>query len=103
MVGDGSGSETAGGAVSGESLHLEIRQFLIDTLGLEDVTSEEIDVDMPLFGDGLGLDSVDALELGVALQKRYGVKVDPKADDTRRYFRSVRALSELVARFKSPA
>jgi acyl carrier protein len=77
-------------------LEKEVKQFIIDTLALEEVTPDEIGSEMPLFGDGLGLDSVDALELGVALQKQYGIKLDPKDDATRHYFSSVKTLAQLV-------
>ena len=53
-------------------LELEIKQLIIDTLMLEDIKPEDIDSAEPLFVEGLGLDSIDALELGVALQKKYG-------------------------------
>lgn len=51
----------------------EIKSFIIQSLGLEDITPEDIADDMPLFEDGLGLDSIDTLELGIALRKRYNV------------------------------
>lgn len=84
-----------------EQLEREIKDFIITSLDLEDITSDEIGSDDPLFGEGLGLDSVDALELGVALQKRYGIKLDPKDDTMRKHFSSVKALAELVAKHKS--
>jgi acyl carrier protein len=86
---------------SEETLELEIKKFLVDTLALEDVTAEEIESEQPLFGDGLGLDSVDALEIGVALQKSYGIKLDPKDDSTREHFTSVKTLAKLVSEQRS--
>ncbi|WP_028455797.1 phosphopantetheine-binding protein [Chitinilyticum litopenaei] len=74
----------------------EIKLFVIETLNLEDVGADDIDSDAPLFGDGLGLDSIDALELGVGLQKRYGIKLQSDAAENRRHFASIRALAELV-------
>lgn len=74
----------------------EIKQLIIDVLQLEDITPADIDSDAPLFGDGLGLDSIDALELGVAIQKRYGVTLSAKSEETRRHFASVRALGVLI-------
>jgi acyl carrier protein len=74
----------------------EMKQFIISTLKLEDVSPEEIDSDAPLFGAGLGLDSVDALELGVALHKTYGIKIDSKSQESREHLRSVRTLAALV-------
>jgi acyl carrier protein len=79
-----------------DTLELEIKKFIIDTLGLEDIGVDDIDSDAPLFGAGLGLDSIDALELGVALQKKYSIRLDPKDDETRRHFASVRALASLI-------
>lgn len=70
--------------------------MIIDTLELEDITPEDIDAQAPLFGEGLGLDSIDALELGLALQKRYGIKLDAEAEETRSHFASLSALQELV-------
>lgn len=77
-------------------LALELKRLIIDTLELEDVTPEDIDPDAPLFGDGLGLDSIDALELGLALQKRFGIKLDAEAEETRHHFASLNALQSLV-------
>jgi len=70
--------------------------MIIDTLELEDITPDDIDPQAPLFGEGLGLDSIDALELGLALQKRYGIKLDAEAEDTRSHFASLNALTALV-------
>jgi acyl carrier protein len=74
----------------------EIKQMIIDVLQLEDVTPADIDSDAPLFVDGLGLDSIDALELGVAIHKRYGLTLSADSDDTRRHFASVRALGLMI-------
>jgi acyl carrier protein len=67
----------------------EIKQLIIDVLQLEDIT---------LFVEGLGLDSIDALELGVAIQKRYGIVLSSNSEETRRHFASVRALSAMIDR-----
>lgn len=74
----------------------EIKQLIITALDLEDITPADIDPDAPLFGDGLGLDSIDALELGVAIQKRYGVKLEATSSDTRQHFYSVATLADFV-------
>lgn len=74
----------------------ELKQLIIDTLELEDVTPDDIAPDEPLFGGGLGLDSIDALELGLALQKRYGIQLEADSDDTRRHFANLRSLAALV-------
>ena len=78
-------------------LELEVKELIIDVLQLEDITPDGIDDDAPLFVDGLGLDSIDALELGVALQKKYGISLSADSEDTRRHFASVKALAAMVA------
>lgn len=77
-------------------LELEVKQMIIDVLQLEDIAPDDIDSAAPLFVEGLGLDSIDALELGVALQKRYGISLSADSEDTRRHFASVQALAQLV-------
>ena len=79
-----------------DSLALELKQLIIDTLDLEDISATDIDDTAPLFVDGLGLDSIDALELGVALQKRYGVKLDAESEETRKHFANIQNLCALV-------
>lgn len=78
-------------------LEKEIKQLIVDALGLEDLQAGDISSTEPLFVDGLGLDSIDALELGVALQKRYGLEMRAESDETRRHFSSVEALARFVA------
>jgi acyl carrier protein len=77
-------------------LELEVKELIIDVLQLEDITPADIDSAAPLFVEGLGLDSIDALELGVALQKKYGISLAADAEDTRRHFASVQALAALI-------
>ncbi len=77
-------------------LAFEVKQLIIEALNLEDVTPADIDTEAPLFGEGLGLDSIDALEIAVALRKKYGVTVDSSSQDARAHFKSVRALTELI-------
>lgn len=77
-------------------LEQEVKELIIEALQLEDIGVADIDTDAPLFVEGLGLDSIDALELGVALQKKYGISLSGDADDTRRHFASVRALAALI-------
>ena len=77
-------------------LELEVKQMIIEVLQLEDITPDDIDANAPLFVEGLGLDSIDALELGVALQKRYGISLSADAQETRAHFASVRALAALI-------
>lgn len=79
-----------------EELIKELKEQLIEALNLEDMTVEEIDSDAPLFGEGLGLDSIDALEIILILERKYGIKLENNAE-TRPVFRSVRSLAEYVA------
>ncbi|MGH8400499.1 MAG: phosphopantetheine-binding protein [Gammaproteobacteria bacterium] len=74
----------------------ELKQLIIASLDLEDITPADIDAQAPLFGDGLGLDSIDALELGVAIQKKYQVKLDANSADTREHFHSVENLAKFI-------
>lgn len=79
-----------------EDLIKELKQEIIDEFNFEDMTVEDIDTDAPLFGEGLGLDSIDALSLMVILEKKYGIKIeDPK--DGKKIFSTVRTLAEFVA------
>ncbi|MFS2157732.1 phosphopantetheine-binding protein [Pseudomonas sp. Pseusp122] len=78
-------------------LHRDIKQLIIDALGLEDISVHDIGNDQTLFGEGLGLDSVDALELGLAIQKRYGIKIDADAKDTRDHFANVDSLAAFIS------
>jgi acyl carrier protein len=74
----------------------ELKQLIISSLDLEGVTPADIDPEAPLFGDGLGLDSIDALELGVAIQKRYQITLDATSAETRQHFHSVDNLARFI-------
>lgn len=80
-----------------QALELEIRELLVSALSLEDIAPDDINPEAPLFNEGLALDSIDALELGLALQKRYGLTLSADSAETRRHFASIRALATLVA------
>lgn len=84
-------------ALENETLEQDIKSLIVTTMSLEDVAADDIDTDAPLFNEGLGLDSIDALELGLALQKRYGVTLAADSEETRRHFASVRSLAAFVA------
>lgn len=80
------------------TLRLEIKRLIIAALDLEDTTPDDIADDAPLFGDeGLGLDSIDALELGVALRKKYQLQLEANDAGNRQHFRSVSSLAALVS------
>lgn len=78
------------------STHHEVKAMIIETLDLEDISIDEIQDDEPLFIEGLGLDSIDALEIGLALQKNYGIKLESDTEETRQHFASVNALVALI-------
>ncbi len=79
-----------------QTLEQEIKELILSSRALEDISPEEINPTEPLFVKGLGLDSIDALELGLALQRKYGVSVSSDSEETRRHFGSVRALAAFV-------
>lgn len=83
------------------SLEHDIKTLIIEALGLEDISVDDINSEDPLFGEGLGLDSVDALELGLAIQKKYGIKIDADAKDTRNHFTNVASLAAFVTARKA--
>jgi acyl carrier protein len=74
--------------------------LIIEAAGLEDLQALDIDPEAPLFITGLGLDSIDALEIGLALRRRYGVTFPSDSNDVRRHFESVRSLAAFVASYR---
>ncbi len=79
------------------TLHQELKAFIIETMNLEDTTPADIGDDTPLFAeDGLGLDSIDALELVLALKKQYGVVLEANDEAARAHLRSVATLAALI-------
>ena len=82
-----------------DELILKLKQEVIEQLNLEEITPDDINPDSPLFGEGLGLDSIDALELIVLLEKNYGIKIeDPK--DGKKIFFSIRSMAEYITEHK---
>lgn len=78
-----------------EALIEELKKQIIEALNLEELAPEDIDADAPLFGDGLGLDSIDALELIVILDKNYGIRLSSPAEG-KEIFKSIRRIAEYV-------
>ena len=78
-----------------DELVLKLKQEIIEVLNLEEITPEDIDENAPLFGEGLGLDSIDALELIVLLEKNYGIKLQD-ANEGREIFKSVNSMAEYI-------
>ncbi len=79
-----------------DELKQQIKEVIISALQLEDITPENIVDSEPLFGEGLGLDSIDALELGVALKKKFGIKFSSESEENKKHFASVNALAEYI-------
>jgi len=79
----------------------ELKQLIIDALDLENISVADIDNHKALFNDGLGLDSIDALELGLAIRKKYNIKIDVQKEDVVKIFSSVSALSDYIKSVQS--
>jgi len=73
-----------------------LKELIIEALNLEDLAPDDIDTEAPLFGEGLGLDSIDALELGVAVRRKYGVNFDVDSEEIRDHFASVASLARFI-------
>ena len=82
-------------------LEQEMKVLIVEALMLEDVTPEQIESEAPLFGEGLGLDSIDALELAIAIDRRFGVRIRAEDENTREIFRSVRSLSTHIEKTRA--
>ena len=80
-----------------DSLILQLKNQIIEVLNLEDMTPEDIDAEAPLFGDGLGLDSIDALELIVLLEREYGIKLLNPAEG-KQIFKSIASIADYVSK-----
>ncbi len=78
------------------TLEEELKKLIIDVLELEDITPEDINTEEALFIDGLGLDSIDALELGMALKKKYNLKMGTDKEENKKYFYSVKTLADFI-------
>ena len=79
-----------------QELEKEIKELIIESLDLEDISVDEIETDDALFGEGLGLDSIDALELGLALKKKYNIVLEANSSESREHFYSVASLAKFV-------
>lgn len=79
-----------------QRLHLEIKNLIITTLNLDELSAEDINTDAALFGEGLGLDSIDALELGLMVKNQYGVVLSAESEEMRQHFYSVATLASFI-------
>ena len=84
-----------------EQLEHDIKEMIIEALKLEDIEPSDIETEAPLFVEGLGLDSIDALDLAVAIEKRYGVKIEEDAENLPEIFQSVRP-TRRCSRMRAP-
>jgi acyl carrier protein len=89
-------AEPADGTASSSALAREIAGLIVEALNLE-LTAAEIDPEAPLYGEGLGLDSIDILEIALVVSKRYGVQLRADSEDNEKIFRSLRRLAEYIA------
>jgi acyl carrier protein len=80
-----------------DDLKYQIKELIINALELEDIKPENIGDAEPIFGEGLGLDSIDALELGIALKKQFGIKFSSENAENRKHFMSVNALAAYIS------
>ena len=86
-----------------QQLEQQIKELIIDSLDLEDISPQEIETEAPLFGDGLGLDSIDALELGLAIKKKFDIKLEANSEESKKKFYSVATLAQFIHEQKSAA
>jgi acyl carrier protein len=80
-----------------EDLERQLKQLVVSALNLEDIAPDQIGSEEALFGEGLGLDSIDGLELGMAIRKAYNVKIESVNEETRNIFRSIRSIAQFIA------
>ena len=79
-----------------DQLEDRLKKLIVDALALEDIDPASIDTDAPLFGEGLGLDSIDALELALAIHSEMGVRTEENNEKNREYYHSVRSLADFI-------
>jgi acyl carrier protein len=77
-------------------LYNEVKQLIIDSLNLEDISIDDIETEASLFVDGLGLDSIDALELGMAIKQKYGITLSADNEEMKKCFFSVKTLADFI-------
>ncbi len=83
-----------------QNLQLEVADLLVQALNL-DMTADQIDADAPLYGDGLGLDSIDILEVALVVSKRYGLQLKADSEENHRIFSSLKSLTDYIAAHKT--
>ena len=86
-----------------DEIESKLKEIVVTALDLEDITAADIETDVPLFGDGLGLDSIDALELGMAVKKAFGITFSSNPADNRKIFHSVKTLADYIDGQRPPS
>jgi acyl carrier protein len=81
---------------------LAVAELLIEALNLEDIQAADIDPEAPLFGEGLGLDSIDALEIALAISQKYGVQMQAEDESTRNAFATLASLTDFISQHSAP-
>jgi acyl carrier protein len=89
-------NEAVATTISADQLELELKQLIIEALKLDDLTVDEIDSEAPLVSEGLGLDSIDILELAMAVQKHFGVRAQADDAENQRIYASVKNLAQFI-------
>ena len=79
-----------------EEIENKVKEIIVSCLDLEDVAPSDIETEAPLFGDGLGLDSIDALELGMAIKKQFGIAFSKNPAENKQVFHSVASLADYI-------
>ena len=85
-----------------DEIESRLKEIVVTALDLEDLTAADIGTDVPLFGEGLGLDSIDALELGMAVKKEFGITFSSNPADNKKIFRSVKTLADYIEGQRPP-
>lgn len=86
-----------------DEIESKLKEIVVTALDLEDLTVADIETEVPLFGEGLGLDSIDALELGMAVRKEFGITFSKDPAENRKVFYSVKTLADYIESHRAPA
>ncbi len=82
-------------------LEVELKHLIVNTFDLDEISVDDINRDDQIFGAGIGLDSIDALELGLALKNKYGIKIDPATTQVNEYFSSISSMADLITKWQN--
>ena len=85
-----------------EEIERKLKEIIVTALDLEDLSADDIETDIPLFGEGLGLDSIDALEMGMAVKKAFGITFPSVPAENKQIFHSVKTLADYIEGWRPP-